>query len=177
MQRSPDALFFEEQPLRDNRLLYVAFFAGIGIIAFFGFAIFKQVIQGEPFGDRPMGDTALLIVGGLYIVLGAALLWLFFKGAMTTEVRPSGLYVRYSPFHATFKTIELKGLRTCEARTYGPIREFGGWGIRVGMGKRAYNVSGNQGVELTYENGKRLLIGSKKPEQLAGAVESIRGQL
>jgi hypothetical protein len=44
----------------------------------------------------------------------------------------------------------------------------------VGLGKRAYNVSGNKGVELEYEGGKRLLIGSKRSDQLAGAIESLR---
>ena len=177
MNRNPDAIFFEMQPLRNNKLFYIALLAGVGLIAFFAYAIYEQIGQGKPFGDRPMGDAALVIVGGLYMLLGAGLLWLFFKGGMTTEVRPTGVFVRHYPFHTTFKKIELHGLRRCEARTYRPMREYGGWGIKTGRGKRAYNVSGNRGVELEFEGGRKLLIGSKKPEQLANAIESIGGSL
>lgn len=174
MQRSPDSVFVEEQPLRDNWILYLAFAGGVGMIGFFGYAMYKQIGLGEPFGDRPMGDIALLIVGGLYIVFGVLMLFLFFRGGLLTEVRPSGLFIRFFPFHRAFRKIPLEGVRSCEARTYGPIREYGGWGIRVGAGKKAYNVSGNRGVELVYEDGKRLLVGSKKADQLASAIESIR---
>jgi hypothetical protein len=174
MQRSPDSLFVEEQPLRDNKLLYLALVIGLGTIVFFGYAMYRQLLLGRPFGDRPMGDPALFVIGLFYILVGVLLLWLFFRGALVTEVRQSGLFVRYYPFHRTFRRIPLEGLLTCEARTYGPIREYGGWGIRVGMGKRAYNVSGNRGVELKYGDGKTLLIGSRKAEQLAGAIDSIR---
>jgi hypothetical protein len=172
--RNPDAVFVEEQPLRDNPLLYLAFAGGAGMIGFFLYVMYRQLILGEPWGDRPMNDTALAIVGGLYILLGLLLLFLFFRGRLVTEVRTSGVFVRYFPFHRSFRHIPLEGVRSCEARTYSPIREYGGWGIRMAPHKRAYNVSGNRGVELEYEDGKKLLIGSKKAEQLASAVESIR---
>lgn len=174
VQRSSDAVFVEEQPLRDNRLLYIALVIGVGTIVFFGYAMYRQIVLDVPFGDRPMSDTALSFVGGFYILVGAFLLFLFFRGGMVTEVRQSGLFIRYFPFHRAFRQVPLDGLRSCTARTYGPIREYGGWGIRVGIGKRAYNVSGSRGVELVYGDGKKLLIGSKKADQLAGAIDSIR---
>jgi hypothetical protein len=174
MQRSSDAVYFEEQPIRSNKLFYLAAVAGVGLIVFFGYAIFEQLVAGKPFGDRPMGDTALAIVGGLYVLLGVAFLFLFFRCELVTEVRPSGLFVRYFPFHTRFQQIPLDGVRSCEARTYRPIREYGGWGIRMGVGKKAYNVSGSRGVELVYEGGNKLLIGSKKADQLASAIDSIR---
>lgn len=173
MTRSPDAVFFEEQPLRSSRLFFLAFVAGVGIIGFFLYAMYKQLLGGEPFGDRPMGDTTLLVFGLLYIILGAALLYLYFAGRLITEVRSDGLYLRYVPFHRRFNRIPLTGVAACEAKTYRPVRDYGGWGIRRVVGKKAYNVSGNRGVEIRYEDGSILLIGSKKPEQLAGALEPL----
>jgi len=38
---------------------------------------------------------------------------------------------------------------------------------------RAYNMSGNQGVQLVFKNGKKLLIGSQKADELAEAIRSI----
>jgi len=45
-------------------------------------------------------------------------------------------------------------------------------GFRKGSGK-AYNMKGNQGAQLVFKNGKRLLIGSQKPDELAEAINSI----
>jgi hypothetical protein len=39
--------------------------------------------------------------------------------------------------------------------------EYGGWGIKYGKMGKAYNVSGNRGVQLEFTDGKRLLIGSQ----------------
>jgi hypothetical protein len=148
--------------------------AGVGLIVLFAYGIYQQIVLGKPWGDRPMGNTALLAVGGVYILLGVLFVFLFSRGGLATEVRPAGLYVRYFPFHTSFRKIPLDGVRSCRALVYRPILDYGGWGIRVGLGKRAYNVSGNRGVELEYEGGRRLLIGSKRSDQLAGAIESIR---
>jgi hypothetical protein len=40
----------------------------------------------------------------------------------------------------------------------------------------AYNVSGNRGVQLEFSNGKRLLIGSQRPEDLAAAISRAKQQ-
>jgi len=86
------------------------------------------------------------------------------------EVRDDGLYIRFYPL--THQKIPFEHIVHCEVRTYNPIREFGGWGIRYGKGGKAYNVSGNRGVQLDLVNGKRLLIGSGRPEELARAIEA-----
>ena len=60
------------------------------------------------------------------------------------------------------------------ARTYRPIWEYGGWGIRCSFGKgKAYNVSGNKGVQLVFKSGKRLLIGSQRADELEEALSKL----
>jgi hypothetical protein len=61
-------------------------------------------------------------------------------------------------------------LKSHEAITYSPLRDYGGWGIRRGAKGKAYNVSGNHGVRLELSDGKRILIGSQRPEELSEAV-------
>jgi hypothetical protein len=75
-------------------------------------------------------------------------------------------------FPLTHQNITFEDITRCEVRTYNPIREFGGWGIRYRRGAKAYNVSGNRGVQLELANGKRLLIGSQRSEELARAIEA-----
>ncbi|MFQ5512642.1 MAG: DUF6141 family protein [Candidatus Krumholzibacteriia bacterium] len=172
MARHPTALFYEEQRLRERAISLVVLAAGVFMIAFFAYVMYQQLILGKPFGDEPMGDTHLLIFGPVYMALGLVLILIFYKGRLVTELRPDGIYVRFSPFHHRCKQFPLNELAEYEAVSYRPIRDFGGWGIRIGRGGWAYNVSGNQGVQLKLKNGKRVMIGSKNPRALVDAIRS-----
>ncbi|HET6897964.1 MAG TPA: hypothetical protein VFK70_06445 [Vicinamibacteria bacterium] len=86
-------------------------------------------------------------------------------------VGDAGVRIRMLPF--ANRTIAPARIARWEARTYRPIREYGGWGLRFGPRGRAYNVSGDRGVELTLDNGKRVLIGSQRSDDLAAAIGRI----
>jgi TATA-box binding protein (TBP) (component of TFIID and TFIIIB) len=59
-------------------------------------------------------------------------------------------------------------------REYAPLSEYGGWGLRYSVNHgKAYNVSGNQGVQLFFTNGKKLLIGTQKPEEITAILKQI----
>jgi hypothetical protein len=48
------------------------------------------------------------------------------------------------------------------------------WGSLRGFGSnRAYNVKGDQGVQLVLTNGDRVLIGTQRPQELESAIASI----
>ena len=112
------------------------------------------------------------IIAGIFVSIVVALFFGTLK--LQTEVRPDGLYVRFFPFHVYFKRFTAKDLSEYYARQYRPVLEYGGWGIRYGFKQgRAYNVSGNKGVQLVFKNGKRLLIGSQRAEELEEAIRSI----
>lgn len=98
--------------------------------------------------------------------------FLFFFGELCVEVRDDGLYARMFPLTRQHR-FPWSDIRNCEARVYRPLVEYGGWGVRYGRGGKAYNVSGNRGVQLEFRNGKRLLIGSQKAEQLADAIREM----
>ncbi len=173
MTRHPTSLFYEKQELRERTMALILPLAGVFLIGFFVYAMVRQLVLGKPFGDEPMSDTFLIFFGVFYIVLGGLLVMLFFKGRLITEVRPDGLFVRFHPFHRRFKHYRPDDLAGYDAVTYRPIRDFGGWGIRVGPRGRAYNISGNRGVQLEFKNGKRLMLGSRKPEAMVTAIQSI----
>jgi len=124
--------------------------------------------------ERAPAETVSLFLStaiGVIVSLGVGvLLWI---NRLETEVRADGVFVRYFPFHLHWRRFPAQELSECYARQYRPILEYGGWGIRCGWKGRAYNVSGNEGVQLVFKNGKRLLIGSKRPQELETAIRSI----
>jgi hypothetical protein len=114
--------------------------------------------------DEP---TLLGVLIPSFIFCGTALPLVFSK--LTTEVRDDGFYARFSPFHLNFQRFEFADIASATARDYSAIGEYGGWGIRYGLGGvgKAYNARGNQGVQLVFKDGQKLLIGSQRAEQLS----------
>ncbi|MBN1505496.1 MAG: hypothetical protein JW955_01550 [Sedimentisphaerales bacterium] len=108
---------------------------------------------------------------GILIPMGVGLL--IWVARLETEVRQDGLYIRYVPFHRRFRRFALQDLSEYHVRTYRPLVEYGGWGIRYGWKGRAYNVSGNRGVQLIFKDRRRLLVGSSRPSELEAAIRSI----
>lgn len=120
------------------------------------------------------GGGAIWAVGPLFLLLMAGVLALFAASKLTTQVTDEALYVRFRPFHLHARRFLPGEIASCEAITYRPMLEYGGWGLRWGLRGKAYNVSGNRGVRLQFINGKRLLIGSRRAEELAEAIRAIR---
>jgi len=159
------ALFEETQRFRHNPWALVG---ALGALAGCGSAAFVALAAGE---SVPWPGDVAIAFGG---VLGLGLTALLLLGGMDTTVRPDGLHLRMTMLFRErhFPPAEIV---SAEARRYRPIREFGGWGIRWGPGGHAYNVHGDRGVQLVLANGRRLLVGSQRAEDLARALAAVRG--
>jgi len=145
-------------------------------IGIFGRCIVRELILGELWEKDAAAARVLLISGSFAIMLCVGIVVLFYIMKLVTEVRSDGLYIRFYPLHRSFHKIPLENLKECEARTYRPLREYHGWGVRYVRKGKVYNVSGNLGVRLDYSNGRHLLIGSQKAEELAQAIKSVLGK-
>ncbi len=171
---SGEALLHEEQRFR-SPLLWVPLLATVFLVlAALGAVWWLQNMKQRATGAAPMSNESLWLFGGAAILLNVGLLALFFVAALIVEVRPGRLLVRFAPFQTRFLEFSLADLGSCAAVTYDPLREYGGWGIRYGRNGKAYTVSGNAGVQLEFENGPKLLIGSQHAPELAGAIERAR---
>jgi hypothetical protein len=172
MKRERSVLFHEVQRFSQPWIWAIILPVSLGPIAIFGYGFYRQLITGEPWGTNPMSDTGLLVTMIVMIAFGLTLLLLFAKLKLIVQVQPGTLYVRFVPLHLGFKAFPLSEFVSHRACTYRPIREYGGWGIRLGRSGRAYNVSGDRGVRFEYPDGKHLLIGSRRAGELARAVDS-----
>ncbi len=132
-----------------------------------------QLLLHRPMGSSPMTDIMLVI---FWFIFGIGLPALFFFSRLVTEVRDDGIYIRFFPFHRTAHRIAFTEVKQYEVRTYSPIREYGGHGIRYGSNGKAYNVSGDRGVQIELLNGERLLIGSQRAEELWRAIQAKIGE-
>ena len=166
---SSPSLYREIQHFRQVWLWALVLF--ISLLSLYG--AFQQLILREPFGNNPAPDSMMVV---LAIIFGIGLPLFMYMTNLTTEIRSDGLYFRFSPFHRSFHRIAAEEIKRYEACNYSPIRDYGGWGIRYGRKGKAYNVSGNRGVQLELSKGKHLLVGSQKPEELVEALNTTLGR-
>lgn len=169
MNESNRVYFREVQRFRQIWLWILFLPISLLLVILFGYGMLKQLVLGQPWGTKPMSDTGLAIVGSLMILLGIGLLYLFYALKLVTKVRDDGIFIHYS--FLSHQKISFEEINHYKVQTYNPIRDYGGWGIRCGRKGKAYNVSGNRGVQLEFSNGEQLLIGSQRPEELARAIE------
>ncbi len=157
--------FREVQQFRQDWLWVILAFSAVMLFATTLPLIVPDILSGNINGETPFLLAAV-------ILFGFGLPLFFYKLKMITDVRKDGIYIRFFPFSRKIMFPELKSY---VARKYSPIGEYGGWGVRCGWGfgkGMAYNVSGNHGVQLELLNGKKILVGSQKPEELVRAIDA-----
>jgi hypothetical protein len=142
------------------------------LCSLFGSGMGQQLLFHQPWGDQPLSDPALFLTGAIVALILGGLTYFFYTTALITEVKADGVHLRFWPMitrHIPFETI-----KACAVRNYGPITEYGGWGIRFSRRGLAYTVTGNQGVQLDFLKGRSLLIGSQQAAELVEAINRHR---
>jgi hypothetical protein len=126
----------------------------------------RQIIMGQEFGDKPSPDWGVWV---LWLLIGLGLPGLFSYLRLVLEVTADQIVIRFRPLHR--RTIPLTDVQDFEVRKYSAVKEYGGWGIKGWSQKKvAYNVSGNEGVELTLRDGRQVMLGSQHASELARAI-------
>jgi len=109
------------------------------------------------------------LAGGILLVAVAiGLPLLFWKAELKIDLWPDRLEIHFGPL--VRRRIPLNELRSAHARRYRPLLEYGGWGVRHGLGGTAYNVRGNRGVQIALASGKSFLLGSQRSDELVRAL-------
>ena len=167
--------FKEEQKLDVWWMKILVLFILLSSLGLVYYGLYNQLTLGEPWGDKPMSDTGLVILSVSLTVIMMGVLFLVFGSKLTTEVRPDGIYLSFFPFFKN-RLYPKERIESFEIRRYRPVMEYGGYGIRYSIRHgRAYNMSGNTGLQLIFTDGKKLLIGTQRPEALKRAMEKMMG--
>jgi hypothetical protein len=119
----------------------------------------------------PQTDTAVYVSFGIGILLPL----LFWQMKLTTRITQEGIYVRFFPFHFKEKFFAWESISASYVRTYSPLMEYGGWGIKYGFSGQGlvYNVAGNVGLQLNFKEGDPVLIGTQKGEEVKAVLAEL----
>ena len=137
----------------------------IGFLSIIG--IYKQIILGESFGDKPMSDIGLII----FAIFIFSLLGLFILMKLKTNIDNDKIEISFFPF--VKKTTKWTDIKKAEVVNYGFV---GGWGIRLWTKYgTVYNIKGNKGLGIELLNGKKYLIGTQKETEMNEIVKKACG--
>jgi hypothetical protein len=131
-----------------------------------GFGLYRQVGQSQP-------AISGALLWPAFIVSVVVAVW-FLRLQLVTEVRDAGLFICFVWLWPE-RTIPWDQIRSVEVRTYRPIRDFGGWGVRSAARGIVYHARGNRSVRLVLAGGERVLVGSQQADDLARAIASHAG--
>lgn len=123
-------------------------------------------MNGAPLYEETQGFGA-----GIYAAIAVLLVVVLALATLRLKTSVGVDAVRVSLGFLTTTTVPYRSIARAEAVVYRPIRDYGGWGIRGSVRRRALNASGNQGVLITRTDGSTLLIGSQSPRALLSALK------
>lgn len=139
----------------------------------FIYAIVQQVILHKSFGTKPVPDAVLIIVEILFLLV----LFFLMSIKLKTRINDTGINYRFYPFQFRETKIEWHELRDAYMREYNSYHEYGGWGIRYGSKKRGNalntSASSNKGLQLQFNDGKLLLIGTARPAEMQQIIDAV----
>lgn len=103
-------------------------------------------------------------------IISLVIFILIFILNLETRINSKGISAGFEPLPFFRRNYNWDEIQECYVRTYAPVSEYGGWGIR-GFGRaKAYNVSGNKGIQIITKNNERFLIGTEKPDLARRAI-------
>ena len=121
------------------------------------------LINSSGEGPMPVSSiVALLLSMGITI----GLIILMYSLTLRTKISKDAVEITFRPFINRPKLFFWNDIEKAFVRKYKPVWEYGGWGIRIRWHGRAYNTSGNMGLQLIMKSGKKILIGTQKVDEL-----------
>ena len=142
---------------------------GVAAVAWWGFI--EQIVMGQPWGSKPAPNAVLWVI---WLACGVFTPLFMLTLRLIIEVRPDEVLVRYIPVWK--KRIAMDEIASAESVTFHPMRDWAGWGIRWRAGGGwAYTISGNEGVQLQLNDGKKRLLGARDANALEAAIMAQMG--
>ncbi len=160
--------FKESQRFRQPWVWVIVLFTAAIIV----FLFVMQFALAKPIAEESVPVIILIIVP--LILIGTIALLLLAR--LETEIRRDGVHYRFRPFINKTRIHHWEDIKQFHVRKYHPIGEYGGWGYRM-AGKKAgvaFNISGNMGLQLELKNGKKILLGTRKPTEMEEVLRKVR---
>jgi hypothetical protein len=165
-------LFKEIQSITQGWNLILILGTHIPLLIFFCYALYEQTVKGLEIGDNPAPNWALVLL----IITMVGTLWGSLVMKLEVWIDQDGFHYRFFPIVFKEKLISKAEIQQCEIRKYSAILDYGGWGLRRGIGRKwgkGYIVSGDTGLQLYLTNGKKVLFTTQRSQAIIYAMDEM----
>ena len=158
---------FEENQRFKELTIYIL--SGL-LQSLFLWGFIQQVIFNKPWGTRPAGDLALIIINiGMFL-----LIILFFSFNLKTLITEQYISFRFFPLQTRMKIIYWEEVKNVSVIKYDGMKEYWGFGLKYMPGKGwCYTMPGHYGIKLTLTNKKKILIGTHMTEEITHILNDL----
>ena len=173
---SSKVYFNETQYINSPVLKVLVITASIGALAPLLVACYRQLVLDQPWGQQPTTNLGLLLITLSMLIILVVVNLLIFNSKLETKITAREILYRYRPFVYNWKGISPRDIESAALRTYNAWKEYGGRGFKfryLGAKGRAITMGGNQGLQLQFKNGKKLLLGTQRPSELQVALRKL----
>ena len=119
-----------------------------------GLALYQSYKIGNEIGKTALGFGIILLVSLFFLV-----------AQLRTKIDQHGITATFFPTTFFTKSYSWAEVEKVYVRKYSAITEYGGWGVRGFFNAKAYNTSGEMGIQIISKKGERFLIGTQKPNE------------
>ncbi len=169
--------FSEEQRLSDSPMKWifpVIFTVSVGPL---GYGMYQQLVLEKPWGDNPMSNLGLILTFVFVVVLMIVIWFLLPYIKLIVYIDKEGIHYRFPIFIRHEKFIPKEQIVSYDVRKYRLFSEFSGWNFRTGFiyisSGITYKIMGNIGLQLYLTDGKKLFIGTQRPEAMKRAMKKL----
>lgn len=164
-------LFEEKQRFTQWWLWLVIVSAAAVVFVIFGYGMYKQLVLGKQFGDKPVSDDSLIAFSLFMFTVIILMLLIFFNAVLEVTVDRLSVSYRYFPIIRNWRRIERETIQGFEVKTF----YLKGYGVERDLrGNRTITVKGHTGIEITMLDGKRLMLGTQKPGEFLDALNKMK---
>lgn len=169
--------FFKVQTFKSPLLIISMGLIYGGAIGVLLYGNYMQFVLKQPWGDKPITDGGLVILTFFIMLVLFGSAYMLFGSKLKTTITGDSISVTFEPFIKKPVVFNKSDIKRFEVRKYKPIKEYGGWGIKVGSKKhgKAYNVKGKIGLQLYLKDGSKVLIGTQRRKAITYAMKKMMG--
>ena len=138
------------------------------LVGIAGAGVYAQLIEGRPFGNKPMSDNGVVIFLILSILFSVALIVFMKSFHLQTKVDRYGITYRFFPLIQKWHTIYREDILSWNIVNKCVFN----YGIHYGLNSKTLNIYGNTQLTLKLASGKTLNLGTQHPEELMRAYEA-----
>lgn len=150
-------VFNEIQKFSQNWLRLILIIVG-------GLAVIPVIIMSD--WQAMETSEMLLLLGSIGMTL-IILVFVLFLFRLESRIDDVGVHFGFFPIPGKMNTISWQQIDKIYIRKYSPISEYGGWGYRINFNRskgKAYNISGDTGIQLELIDKRKILIGTQKQD-------------